>query len=146
MSVDIEVEAPDVEAEEVNLGTSKYWFKSPKTAPILTAIRKAQIIQNEEERSEAIFACYEQWLSQGFGPKQWAHIQARLQADSDPLDLHHIIKLFTALFEKGQGGDRPPTWRGDYSEVSPQAFQREAALKLIGSTSEASPLGVPATS
>lgn len=129
--VDIAVDAQATDVEPVNLGTSSYEFAFPKVAPLLNAQTRAGRIQDKDERGLVMLAAQERWLELGFGPSQWAHIKARTEDEADPLDFRHIQAMFEALFEKAVA-DRPPTWRGDSSRVSPQAFKREVEPGPLG--------------
>lgn len=143
--VDIQVDADPTEAEPVNLGTSSYQFNFPKVSPLISALEKAQKIVDKDERGSMILAAQNRWLLLGFGSEQWNHIQARLDSEADPLDFKHILEMFKQLFEKA-AGNRPPTWRGDSSEVSPQAFQRAVGQSPFVSMPEPSLSPVSATS
>lgn len=125
MSVDIDLSADEPgEVEIVNLGTDRLQFQFPKVAPLLSAMKRAETTTDEEQRAMIRLQATERWLQLGFGNQQWEHIQKRLATEGDPLDFKHVQQMFRQLFEKASG-QRPPTWRGDSSAVSPQAFQRE---------------------
>lgn len=131
--VDIAVTPRDDEAEPVNLGTSSYVFTFPKVSPLLSAQQKAGHVQGDAEKAQIAMDSQDAWLALGFGPEQWAHIQNRLDSNDDPLDFPHMQDLFKQLFEKAVQ-NRPPTWRGDSSRVSPQAFHGAAKPNPFVST------------
>ena len=146
MSIDIDVEERDpADVEPVNLGASSYEFAYPKVSPLLAAQQRAATETDDATKASLMMAAQDRWLQLGFGPTQWAHIQARLEDDTDALDFRHMQALFTALFEKA-AQNRPPMWRGDSSRVSPQAFKREVEQSPLGSMSDPSPLPVSVTS
>ena len=142
--VDIAVEPRDGELEPVNLGDSSYEFAYPKVSPLLNAQQKALTLP-DAEKAQIMMGAQEKWMATGFGPNQWAHIQSRLEDDGDPLDFPHMQQLFEALFAKA-AQSRPPTWRGDSSRVSPQAFRREAVPSPSDLTSGSSLLADSVTS
>lgn len=143
--VDIAVTPRDGELEPVNLGDSSYEFAYPKVSPLLNAQQRALSNASDADKAQIMMGAQEKWMATGFGPAQWAHIQSRLEDDDDPLDFPHMQQLFEALFAKA-AQSRPPTWHGDSSRVSPQAFKREAAPKLLDSTSGNSLLADSVTS
>lgn len=143
--IEIEADTRDEELEDVKLAGVEYRFAYPKVSPLLSATTKAARVTDENERGALSLEAQDKWLALGFGPEQWAHIQSRLDNEGDVLDFPHMQRLFTALFEVACGS-RPPTWRGDSSQVSPEAFQREAGRNRFASTPTVSPLGVSATS
>lgn len=145
MAIDIKVEARPHEQETVNLGEFAYQFTYPKVAPLLSALQSAQTIRDAEERGSKYLDGAYAWMSEGFGPGQWEHIMDRLNSHDEPLDFKHINALFDALFQKA-ADNRPPTWRGDSSAVSPQAVRREVVPNMNGLTPGLSPLGDSATS
>ncbi len=145
MAIDIKVEARAHEQETVNLGEYAYQYVYPKVGPLLSALQGAQAIRDSEEKGSKYLDAMDEWLAAGFGPDQWAHIQARINSHDDPLDFKHMHALFDALFQKA-ADNRPPTWRGDSSAVSPQAVRREAVPSMNGLTPGLSPLGDSATS
>jgi hypothetical protein len=110
MTLKINTDARPDEIEEVWFGDDgPYEFTSPKIAPLLSAMRKMQGMDDEKSGVLAL-DMQEQWLERGFGPDQWKRIQGRIDDDADALDSWHLMQVFEALFEKVSG--RPPTLPG----------------------------------
>ena len=135
--IEINVEArPHEIVEDIWLGSDgPYIFTTPKSAPIMSALRKVGLGSDELEQNMntlGLVRSQYDWLKQGFGKEVWTHFEERLADDEDPLDDRHITLLFESLFAQ-VGGERPPTSSGG-SSTSPPVVRQLAAPKRVGST------------
>lgn len=132
-------DAPQITAreEEVYLpGMSDdeppYIFNVSGIKPILLARRRSRGM-SPLAAAEVLEQAQEEWLAKGFGPEDWAEIQARLDDPDDVLNDFHLAWLAEHLLQKD--ADRPTTSSNAASRKR-RARQAQAAPSPKASTSD----------
>lgn len=97
-------------------------FVYPRLGRLIRMQRRLRGLNMAEAAAEEIDGMM-QWLAAGFGPDAWAHIESRLDSDTDVLDEEHMVRTFQLLNEsKGAGTGRPTT---SSSGASRQPWKRD---------------------
>lgn len=115
----------------IELGGRTYPFRTPKIAPVISALF-AMKGQSETEAVQTLAMAQAKWVKSGLGDDQWAAVEARLMDEDDRLDWPDIVDAFNLAV---QGDAGRPTSSSSASSVNSQATtQAEAAPKPPAST------------
>lgn len=106
----------------VLLGGVNYEFRTPKVAPVLSAIVRMKG-KEEIEQMQILFEAQAKWLRSGVGDEAWRQIEQRLADEDDELDWTDISQLFQDQMSADSG--RPSTSSSESSASSPKTSSSE---------------------
>lgn len=110
------------ETVTIELAGVEYEFKTPKVAPVLSAIVQMKG-KNEIEQMQILFSAQAKWLKSGVGEEVWSQIEDRLVDEDDELDWSDVAQLFQDQMSGSSG--RPSTSSSESSASSPKTSYSE---------------------
>lgn len=139
MAIKVEDTTPhDAWTDDVDLVGVEYPFTYPPIGRLIKAQRRVRYESDPSRREEIMTEATFAWLADGFGPEAWAHIEARLDDDDDPLNELHLAHAVRLIKEADAA--RPTMSSADASQPQQtRKFQAAQSTKESDSPTSASP-------
>jgi hypothetical protein len=136
-----EATSDDARTEDVFLiDEGPYPFTYPPMGKLQGAELRVRGIKDQHEREQILTGVMLEWLERGFGPAAWERITERIESDTDPLGIPHLVATYTGLVSAHAGR---PTTSSNGASPSPWAKISTDAPSPVVSDSVTS---VPVTS